>query len=37
MDITRDVMRMQADGKSVAEMKTFIDEEYSAFGPSNMP
>jgi hypothetical protein len=36
VDITRDVMQMQAEGISVEEMKATIDRKYSPFGPSNM-
>ncbi len=34
MDITRDVMRMLDDGKSVKEIRTYVDTTYSRFGPS---
>jgi len=37
VDITRDVMRMQREGRSAAEMKAIVDQKYSPFGPSNMP
>ncbi len=36
VDITQDVMRMQRDGKAIAEMKAAIDEKYGNFGPSNI-
>jgi hypothetical protein len=37
VDITVDARRMLDDGQSIAEIRTFIDQTYSAFGPSNMP
>lgn len=37
IDITRDVMRLHSEGKSVAEIKAYIDRTYSRYGPSNMP
>ena len=37
VDITVDAMRMLDEGKSVLEIRTFVDQTYSAFGPSNMP
>ena len=33
MDITRDVMRMKAEGKSVAQIRAAIDATYLKFGP----
>lgn len=36
VDITQDAMRMRKSGKSVAEMKAYVDATYSKFGPSNM-
>jgi hypothetical protein len=37
VDITQDVMRMLRDGKSVPEIKSYVDNVYSRYGPSNMP
>jgi hypothetical protein len=37
VDITVDAMRMLDEGKSMPEIRTFVDQTYSAFGPSNMP
>jgi len=37
VDITTDAMRMLDDGKSTTEIRTYVDQTYSAFGPSNMP
>lgn len=37
VDITQDVMRMLKQGKTVAEIKTAIDQTYSQYGPSNIP
>lgn len=37
IDITRDVRRLHREGKSVAEIKAYIDRTYSRYGPSNMP
>jgi hypothetical protein len=37
VDITQDVMRLSRQGKSVGEIKAYIDQTYSRFGPSNMP
>ena len=37
VDITQDVMRLLKQGKPVAEIKTYIDQTYSQYGPSNMP
>jgi len=34
LDITRDVMRMKAEGKSLAAMRAAIDEKYLRFGPA---
>lgn len=36
VDITLDAMRMQSEGKSLAEIRTAIDQTYSRYGPSNM-
>jgi Protein of unknown function with PCYCGC motif len=37
VDITQDVMRYIKQGKPVTEIKTYIDQTYSQYGPSNMP
>jgi len=37
IDITVDAMRMLDEDFSITEIRTFIDQTYSAFGPSNMP
>ena len=34
IDITHDVMRLEADGLSPPEIRNYIDEKYSASGPS---
>ncbi len=36
VDITRDVMRLQAEGESLAAIRSTIDATYSLYGPSNM-
>jgi len=33
MDITRDVIRMKAEGKSLAQIRAAIDARYLKFGP----
>ena len=37
VDITEDAMRMLDEGKAMTEIRTYVDQTYSAFGPSNMP
>ena len=37
VDITQDSMRLLKDGKSAAEIRAYVDQTYSQFGPSNMP
>lgn len=37
VDITQDTMRLLAQGKSVPEIRAYVDETYSQYGPSNMP
>jgi len=37
VDITQDTMRLHKQGKSPAEIRSFIDQTYSQYGPSNMP
>jgi hypothetical protein len=34
VDITHDVMRLMREGRSSPEIRTYIDAQYSAFGPS---
>lgn len=36
VDITQDVMRLQREGKSTQEIRSFVDSSYSKYGPSNM-
>jgi hypothetical protein len=37
VDITRDAMRLLAEGKTTEQIKQAIDETYSKYGTSNMP
>jgi len=37
VDITHDVMRLLKDGKSVPQIRTYVDTTYSKYGTSNMP
>ena len=37
VDITQDAMRLLGQGKAVPEIKAYIDQHYSQYGPSNMP
>jgi Protein of unknown function with PCYCGC motif len=37
VDITQDAMRMIEQGKPVPEIKTYIDQNYSQYGSSNLP
>jgi len=37
VDITQDVMRLLRKGKSVQEIRAYVDATYSKYGPSNMP
>jgi hypothetical protein len=37
VDITQDAMRMLDEGKSTADIRAYVDQTYSRFGPSNMP
>ncbi len=37
VDITQDAMRLLKQGKTVPEIKTYIDQTYAQYGPSNMP
>jgi len=36
VDITQDVMRLSKQGKAAPEIKTYIDQTFSQYGPSNM-
>jgi len=37
VDITQDSMRLLNEGKSVPEIRAYIDSTYAQYGPSNMP
>jgi hypothetical protein len=37
VDITQDTMRLLKQGKPVTDIKTYIDQTYSQYGPSNIP
>lgn len=37
VDITQDVMRMLKDGKSPPDIRAYVDNTYSKYGPSNIP
>jgi hypothetical protein len=37
VDITQDTMRLLKEGKSVPEIKAYVDQTYSKYGPSNIP
>ncbi len=37
VDITQDVVRLSKLGKPIAEIKTYIDQTYSQYGPANLP
>ncbi len=37
VDITQDVMRLQREGKSIQETRSYVDATYSKYGSSNMP
>jgi hypothetical protein len=36
VDITQDAMRMLKDGKTVPEIRAYVDQTYAKYGPSNM-
>jgi hypothetical protein len=36
VDITRDVMRLRAEGQQIESIRGYIDATYSPYGPSNM-
>ena len=37
VDITLDSMRLLEQGKSLADIRQYIDDTYAPYGPSNMP
>lgn len=37
VDITQDAMRLTKDGKTISEIRAYIDETYAQYGPTNMP
>jgi hypothetical protein len=37
VDITQDVMRLMNDEQTLTYIQEFVDNKYSAFGPSNIP
>jgi len=37
VDITQDAMRMLDEGRTVPEIRAYVDQTYTKFGPSNMP
>ncbi|MDI6696568.1 MAG: PCYCGC motif-containing (lipo)protein [Anaerolineales bacterium] len=37
VDITLDTMRLLKEGKSVSEIRAYVDQTYAQYGPSNMP
>ena len=37
VDITQDAMRLLKDGKTVPEIRAYVDQTYAKYGPSNMP
>jgi hypothetical protein len=37
VDITLDTMRLLDQGKTVPEIKAYVDQTYSQYGPSNIP
>jgi hypothetical protein len=37
VDITLDAMRLLKQGKTLQEVRVYVDDTYSAFGPTNMP
>lgn len=37
VDITQDAMRLSKEGKTVPEIKAYVDATYSKYGTSNMP
>jgi len=37
VDITQDTMRLLGQGKTVPEIKAYVDQTYAQYGPSNIP
>lgn len=37
VDITLDTMRLLREGRSLPDIRAFVDQTYSPFGPSNIP
>ena len=37
VDITQDAIRMTGDGSDVEEIRAYVDQAYSKYGPTNMP
>lgn len=37
VDITQDTIRLLKQGKTVPEIKAYVDQTYAQYGPSNMP
>ena len=37
VDITQDSMRLLKEGKSTADIRAYVDQTYSQYGPTNMP
>jgi len=37
VDITQDTMRLMKEGKTVPQIKAYVDQTYAQYGPSNMP
>jgi len=37
VDITQDAMRLIKDGKTVPEIRAYVDQTYAKYGPSNIP
>ncbi|MDZ4158153.1 MAG: PCYCGC motif-containing (lipo)protein [Anaerolineaceae bacterium] len=37
VDINQDVMRLLDEGKTVPEIRAYVDQTYTQYGPSNMP
>jgi hypothetical protein len=37
VDITQDAMRLLKQGKNIPEIRAYVDQTYTKYGPSNMP
>jgi hypothetical protein len=37
VDITHDTMRLMQEGKSVQQIRVYVENNYARYGPSNMP